>query len=70
MFTILIDRTLCIGAGNCCGVAPRVFELDDEMIAIVVDPQGASDQELLDAAWSCPTDAIALLTSDDQQAYP
>ena len=41
----------CIGCGACTGVAPDVFEMNDEGLASVV----ASAKE---AAESCPVEAI------------
>ncbi len=55
---VRVDRTLCIGSGVCARVAPGVFELDEEGIAVVVDPQAASSTELVAAADMCPTLAI------------
>ncbi len=55
-----IDRARCIGSGVCVRIAPDVFELDDEGIAVVIDSQGASRSEVLAAAETCPTFAIAV----------
>jgi ferredoxin len=38
---IAIDRDTCMGSGNCSFWAPGVFDLDDEGIAIVLDPTAA-----------------------------
>ena len=35
---IQIDRDACMGSGNCSFWAPGVFDLDDDGIAIVLDP--------------------------------
>ena len=35
---IRIDRESCMGSGNCSFWAPGVFDLDDDGIAIVLDP--------------------------------
>ena len=37
---IRVDRTLCMGSGQCCWYAPNTFDQDDETIAIVTDPAG------------------------------
>lgn len=68
---IQVDRTACIGAGTCVVVSPDGFELDDAGIAIV--KRGAStlsDDELIMAAQSCPTQAIILFNSEDKQILP
>ena len=41
-------------------VASVPFDLDDDAVAIVVNPNGNSDEDILAAAKSCPVDAIIL----------
>jgi ferredoxin len=55
-----IDRDACMGSGNCVYAAPGVFELDDDSIARVVDPQASSEEAILTAARQCPTGAISV----------
>jgi ferredoxin len=57
---INIDREACMGSGNCSFYAPDTFDLDDEMIAIVVDPAGDPEEKIRLAAEGCPTRAISL----------
>jgi ferredoxin len=57
---ISIDRELCMGSGNCSFWAPGVFDLDEEGIAIVVDPTAQSDDKIILAAQGCPTQAITI----------
>ena len=33
----VVERDLCIGAGNCMRLATGYFELDEEDIALVID---------------------------------
>ena len=58
---ITIDRELCMGSGNCSFWAPGVFDLDDDGIAIVVDPTAQPDDKIVLAAQGCPTQAIAIV---------
>lgn len=58
---IEINREVCMGSGNCLFWAPGVFDLDDEGIAIVVDPAGAPEDKILLAVDGCPTRAITLV---------
>lgn len=69
-YIVSIDQSRCIGAGNCVHIAPTVFQLDEENIAYLVDPGSTDDETLLDAARSCPTNAIYLDTEDGQAVYP
>ena len=67
---VSIDQGRCIGAANCVHIAPTVFQLDEENIAYLVDPTSADDQTILEAAESCPTNAIYLDTEDGKPVYP
>ena len=55
---VTVDRSLCIGSGDCVDTAPNVFQLDEEDKAVVVDPDGASVDEIVQAAGNCPVSAI------------
>ena len=59
MWKLSVDRA-CIGSGSCVGVAPRHFQLDADQrshpIAVQVEP----DDAVLDAAASCPIEAITV----------
>lgn len=65
-----VDRQACIGAGECLRFAPGVFALDEENIAIVVNPGAATRQQLIIAAEECPSQAIKLYDLDGTQVYP
>jgi len=69
-YTIKVDRTLCRGYGDCVSLAPDVFAHDDEDICYVLDPEGAEDEEILEAARSCPMDAITLIDEAGEQVWP
>ncbi|MEA2493341.1 MAG: ferredoxin [Thermoleophilaceae bacterium] len=60
---IEIDRELCYGFGDCVDAAPAVFELDDDEKAIVIDPNGADRDDLVEAAANCPVNAITIVDS-------
>ena len=67
---IEVDRELCFGFGDCVDTAPRVFALDDEEKAIVLDPDGASLEKIVEASQNCPVDAIIITAADGTQIYP
>ncbi len=66
---ITVDRSLCIGSGDCVDTAPDVFQLDEEDKAIVVDPDGDLTDDVLDAAGNCPVTAIFVF-GEDGDLYP
>jgi ferredoxin len=61
---IRVDRTLCMGSGQCCWYAPNTFDQDDETIAIVTDPDGDAEEAIRTAVDCCPTQAISIVGSD------
>lgn len=67
---VRVDRDLCISLGNCIAVAPTVFAFDDESKAIVLDPSSVDDNTVLEAAESCPVDAIIVEDDKGLQLYP
>jgi ferredoxin len=67
---IKIDRERCIGVGNCVAIAPTVFKLDNENKVIVLDPGSAAEETVLEAAESCPENAIAIEDDTGSQIYP
>ena len=67
---IEVDRGLCFGFGDCVDTAPRVFALDDQSVAIVVDPNGADLDLIVEASQNCPVDAITITDADGAQIYP
>lgn len=67
---ITVNKELCIGAGTCTVIAPEVFEFDDNLKAQVKDPNGASEDLIIDAAKSCPVLAIILEDENGKQIYP
>jgi ferredoxin len=70
-YKIEIDAEKCIGDQACCADAPDTFEMNDDDIATVSDPEGDAPDEILTAAQSCPTDAITLVDADTgQQVWP
>ena len=66
---VTVDRSLCIGSGDCVDTAPDVFQLDEEDKAVVVDPDGASADDIVQAAGNCPVSAI-FVVGEEGDLYP
>jgi ferredoxin len=62
--SIAVNREVCMGSGNCAFWAPGVFDLDEDGIAIVVDPAAQPDDKVIMAAEGCPTQAITVTEAD------
>ena len=67
---IIIERNLCIGAGNCIALASKVFQLDSENKSVVVNEKGDDAETVLLAAKSCPSKAIIVFDDNGKQFYP
>jgi ferredoxin len=65
-----VDRDLCTGIANCVVIAPGVFKLDDKGKAVVLDPNAADKETLLEAATNCPVEAITIEDDNGEQLYP
>lgn len=64
-----VDRDLCIGSGDCVATQPEVFDLDDEGKAVVLDPDAASTDDVVEAARNCPVTAIFVI-GEQGDIYP
>jgi len=67
---VKVDRDLCIGVSNCVAIAPTVFALDKQNKVFIIDPESVDDKTLLNAAESCPENAIIIEDDDGRQLYP
>ena len=68
---IVVDRLKCISTWRCIDVAPGVFQLDEEYVSVIVNPQGAETATIVAAAEACPVEAIRVIDEHaSQQLYP
>ncbi len=67
---IEVDREACISVATCVQVAPGTFELDNEGIAIVKSTDKDSLETIVQAAKSCPVNAIIVTDDNGKQLYP
>jgi ferredoxin len=57
---ITIDQEKCVGSTMCVNIAHGVFALDDSNKSSVRDPEGNTEEKILEAAESCPVSAITV----------
>lgn len=69
-YSIEVIRDQCITAETCVAEAPNTFEIDDEGIAIVIDPNGDDAEAVYAAAESCPVECIILRDAAGAQVFP
>jgi ferredoxin len=67
---IVVDRTKCIGARSCVAVAPGVFQMDDQNLAYLVDPDSEDEDTIMLAAQSCPVLAVIIYDENGKQIFP
>ena len=69
--TVKIDRLICVGFETCVEVAPDLFEMDEEGIAIFTSDTSEVDKEtVLEACKECPVDALVVLDPSGNQLHP
>lgn len=67
---VRIDRTLCVGFGDCVTEAPEGFKLDEEGVAVFMSPEAVARDRLLRACDACPVDAITVWDASGAQIVP
>lgn len=68
---IRVDHSRCVGNAMCLATAPDVFAHNDERQSEVVDPEGDSEEKILEAALNCPTGAIRVAVAESgERLFP
>lgn len=56
-----VDEELCIGCGLCSEICPDIFEMGDDDLAHVINPERCQEAGCCEeAAEECPVEAISL----------
>jgi len=63
---ITINEELCTGCGVCSSLCPEVFELGEDGIAHVINPEGCNGCDCQEAADSCPDQAIIIEEEEEE----
>lgn len=53
-----VDQDACISCNLCADTAPEVFRMDDDNLAEVYDPSGATEEKIQEAIDACPVACI------------
>ena len=64
------DTTLCTSSGICLRTAPGRFQFDEAQHSSPVRALTESDDQIRDAAVSCPVEAILLTDADTGKPVP
>jgi ferredoxin len=63
---LAVDPDTCIGSGMCTGIAPALFKLSGG-VSVPVAERVAADPAAIDAAESCPVEAITVRDAADDR---
>jgi len=63
---ITVDRNLCESTGMCTGLAPDLFELDEDGLVVLLNAEPGNDARSAaqQAVRNCPVAAIAIQDGD------
>ena len=68
---VRVDHLLCVGNAMCETFAPNVFQLNDDRQSEAMNPEGAPEAQVLEAAENCPMSAIIVEDADTgEQLFP
>lgn len=67
---VRIDRTLCVGFGDCVKESPEAFVLDEENVVVFTASGAVAREALLRACASCPVDALTVWGEGGEQIVP
>lgn len=69
--TVHIDRTLCIGTGNCTNIAPEIYVIrEDNIVDFQEETPDIEHARLEEAAELCPVDALMVEDENGEQIVP
>jgi len=60
-YHVLVDRDACVSDKLCIDKAPDVFEMDDEDMPVVKNPNTKWPENLLWLAKNCPAEALTII---------
>jgi ferredoxin len=67
---VVVDTGLCISSGVCLGTAPGRFQFDESQHSRPVRALTEPDDQVRDAAASCPVEAILLTDAGTGEPVP
>jgi len=63
---VRIDRTLCVGFGDCVDEQEPAFRLADDGVAVFLHPERMNSEALIRLCESCPVDALSCACMKDK----
>ncbi len=68
---INVDHNVCVGNNMCVGIATKTFGLTEERQSQVENPEGDTEELIMEAAENCPVSAITVVDAETgEQLFP
>ena len=68
---VSVDHDICVGNAMCITIATKAFKLNDERQAVSANPDGDTEEIIMEAAENCPVAAIKVMDADTgEQLFP
>jgi ferredoxin len=68
---ITVDLNICVGNAMCETFATNTFALNEDRQSTVTNPDGDSEEQVLEAAENCPVTAITVADAETgEQLFP
>ncbi len=68
---VWVDHNVCVGNAMCETIAPNVFRMNEKRQSEVANPEGDSEEKILEAAENCPVSAIFVEdAASGEQLFP
>ncbi|MCH8296693.1 MAG: ferredoxin [Chloroflexi bacterium] len=68
---VSVDHDICVGNAMCITIATNAFKLNDERQAVSANPDGDTEEIIMEAAENCPVAAIKVMDADTgEQLFP
>lgn len=68
-YRVVVDPQVCIGTSQCTEVAPQGYRMNEDH-TLALAKTGATDEDLLLGAQSCPVFAITVFDENGKQIWP
>lgn len=69
-YSTKVNKELCTSVASCVAIAANTYELDEEGLAQVKKQNGDPDEVILEAAKSCPVNAILVYDQEGKKIWP
>jgi ferredoxin len=68
---VSVDHARCVGNGTCLTIASNVFAHNADRQSVVVNPTGDPNDQILEAAETCPVSAITVRDAETgEELFP